>query len=100
MSEAVKRKIMNAFTGQQPIEELQKKYGGNPDICAVCQYNRFLFEPDDNKLEEIFEAERNGTILAKEHKEDLLKKVLAFVEKHNKEKERIKDKLEDFIVKD
>ncbi|MGC9037382.1 MAG: tryptophan--tRNA ligase [Candidatus Micrarchaeia archaeon] len=98
--EVIEKKIMNAFTGQQPTAELQRKYGGNPDICAVCQYNKFLFEPDDKRLEEIFAAERSGTILAKEHKEDLLKKVLAFMEKHNKEKERLKDKLEDFIVKD
>lgn len=98
--EIIRKKVMKAFTGQQPTAELQRKYGGNPEICAVCQYNKFLFEPDDKKLEEIFEGERNGTLLAGEHKEDLARKIIAFVEEHNKRKEKIKNKLSDFIVKD
>ncbi|MEM0074409.1 MAG: tryptophan--tRNA ligase [Candidatus Micrarchaeaceae archaeon] len=97
--ETIRKKVMNAFTGQQSTAALQRKYGGNPDICSICQYNKFLFEPDDKKLEAIFEGERSGTLLAGEHKEDLVKKVIKFVEEHNRSKERIKDRLGEFILK-
>ena len=73
--EMIERKIMNAFTGQQDTAELQRKLGGNPNICSVCQYYYFLFEEDDKKVQKIFERERNGEILAGEHKADLAKRV-------------------------
>ncbi|MEM3791630.1 MAG: tryptophan--tRNA ligase [Candidatus Micrarchaeaceae archaeon] len=99
-ADEIRKKVMNAFTGQQATAELQRKYGGNPEVCAVCQYNKFLFEPNDEKLEEIFEGERSGSLLAGEHKEDLAKKVVRFVEEHKKAKERVKDKLDEFILRD
>lgn len=95
----VENKVNRAITGQQATAELQKKYGGDPEKCSVCQYYKFLFEPDDKKLEKIFEGERNGTMLAGEHKADLAKKINAFLEKHRKEKERLKSKMDDFILK-
>ncbi|MEM4088428.1 MAG: tryptophan--tRNA ligase [Candidatus Micrarchaeaceae archaeon] len=98
--EVVERKVHKAFTGQQATAELQRKYGGDPEKCVVCQYYNFLFEPDDKKLAAIFEAERNGTMLAGEHKEDLAKRINQFLEKHRKAKERLKDKLDDFMVRD
>ncbi len=98
--EAVSRKIGKAFTGQQATAELQKKYGGNPDICVVCQYNRYFFEPNDNKLSQIMDAERNGTILAGGHKADLASKINKFLEAHRKKRKHVKDKLDRFIVHD
>ena len=56
--EDVAMKVNRALTGQQATAELQRKHGGNPDRCMVCQYYRFIFEPDDRKLEHIFESER------------------------------------------
>ncbi len=98
--EVVEKKVQKAFTGQQSTAELQKKLGGDPEKCAVCQYYKFLFEPDDKKLEKIFEGERSGTMLAGEHKEHLAKTINKFLEEHRKKKERLKDKIEDFVVRD
>ena len=98
--EIVKKKINKAITGQQSTAELQKKLGGNPDKCAVCQYYRYLFEPDDEKLAKIFEGERNGTLLAGEHKHDLTERINGFLLEHNKKKEEIRPHLDDFIVRD
>lgn len=97
-SETVVKKVNKAITGQQDTAELQKKYGGNPDKCSVCQYYKFLFEPDDKKLERIFTAEREGTMLAGEHKADLAAKINTFLQKHRKEKEKLKDRLDDFML--
>jgi tryptophanyl-tRNA synthetase len=98
--EVVREKIMNAFTGQQPTAELQRKLGGNPEICSVCQYYYFLFEEDDKKVEEIFEAERNGSLLAGEHKADLAERVVKFLKEHQKKREKARDQIEKFILRD
>ncbi len=98
--DVVKKKVYRAITGQQPTAELQRKLGGNPDKCAVCQYYRFLFEPDDRKLEKIFESERNGTLLAGEHKADLNDRINRFLVEHRKKRERFREKLKTCIVSD
>ncbi|MCL4381626.1 tryptophan--tRNA ligase [Candidatus Marsarchaeota archaeon] len=97
--EAVAKKIGRALTGQQPTAELQRKYGGDPEKCVVCQYYRYLFEPDDKKLEEIFEAERNGTMLAGTHKAELTAAINRFLEDLRKKKEAAKLIIDEFIVK-
>jgi tryptophanyl-tRNA synthetase len=97
--EAVSRKVNRAITGQQSTAELQKKLGGNPEKCAVCEYNRYLFEPDDQKLDQIFKGEREGTILAGEHKKDLAQKINRFLESHRKRKEKIKDTIDSLMLK-
>ena len=98
--EIAEKKIMNAFTGQQATAELQKKLGGNPEICSVCQYYYFLFEEDDKKVEKIFEKERSGELLAGEHKADLAERVKKFVIEHQKKREKARDQVEKFILKD
>ena len=97
--EAVAKKIGRALTGQQPTAELQRKYGGDPEKCVVCQYYKYLFEPDDKKLEEIFEAERNGTMLAGTHKAELTAAINRFLEDLRKKKEAAKLIIDEFIVK-
>ena len=98
--EMVEKKIGRAFTGQQATAELQRKYGGDPEKCVVCQYYKYFFEPNDNKLEKIFESERNGTLLAGPHKQDLSDKINKFLKDHRRKRERAKEKLDNFIVKD
>lgn len=97
--ETVERKVNRAITGQQSTAELQKKLGGDPDKCSVCQYNRYLFEPDDRKLEAIFEGERRGTLLAGEHKKDLAAKINRFLEDHRRRKEKLRDRIGSFMLK-
>ena len=97
--DVVTRKVNMAITGQQSTAELQKKLGGDPNKCAVCQYNRYLFEPDDEKLDAIFEGERNGTLLAGEHKKDLANKINKFLENHNKKKEKLRTELDSFMLR-
>jgi tryptophanyl-tRNA synthetase len=98
--EVISRKINKAITGQQATAELQKKFGGDPDRCSVCQYYKYLFEPDDEKLEAIFNAEREGTMLAGEHKAALAKRINSFLEEHRKKKEAVRPHLEDYILRE
>ncbi len=98
--EQIEKKVMNAFTGQQPTAELQRKLGGNPEICNICQYYFYLFEQDDKKLEKIFEGERTGTLLAGEHKADLAKRIKKFVSEHQKRREKARKIIDKVMVKD
>ena len=97
--DVVNKKVGRAFTGQQATAELQRKYGGNPDVCTVCQYYKYLFEPDDRKLEQILDAERSGKILAGEHKADLAKRINEFLRKHRLKKAIMKEKLESYMLR-
>ncbi len=96
----IREKVHSAFTGQQATAELQKRYGGDPEKCVVCQYYKFLFEPDDKKLERIFEAERSGSLLAGEHKDDLAETIIRFIKDHNLQKDKYRSKLDKYMVKD
>ena len=97
--EEVRKKIGRAFTGQQPTAELQRELGGNPDVCSVCQYYRFFFEPDDRKLEEIFSAEREGTLLAGEHKRELAERINGYLAELNRKKKEWDERIRDFTAK-
>ena len=65
----------------------------------VCQYYKYFFEPDDRKLKKIFDAERDGSMLAGEHKAELAATINEYLRKHRQKKERYREKLDSFIVK-
>ncbi|MBN1678037.1 MAG: tryptophan--tRNA ligase [Candidatus Thermoplasmatota archaeon] len=96
----VKRKVMNAFTGGRVSVEEQRKLGGNPEICSVHAYNMFLFEPDDDKLAKLYSDCKSGKILCGECKQLLLDKVWKYLEEHQRKREKAKDVIEDFFVRD
>jgi tryptophanyl-tRNA synthetase len=95
--ETVRKKIYKAFSGGQPTIELHRKLGGNPDIDVCFQYLYVLFEEDDKKIEEIRENYKNGNLLTGELKEYTIKKINDFLEKHRKEREKMKRKVEKFL---
>ncbi|MEM2891005.1 MAG: tryptophan--tRNA ligase [Thermoplasmata archaeon] len=96
----VKKKIGNAFTGGRVSVEEQKRLGGDPDICSVHAYNTFFFEPDDKKLRELYESCRAGRIMCGECKALLFEKVWRFIEEHQKKREKARDRLDEFFVRD
>lgn len=87
--EDIRRKINNAFTGGQPTAELQRIKGGNPDICTVFSYYFYLFESDDSKLKKRYSDCRSGNLLCGECKSELIRRVTAFIVKHQREKRKI-----------
>ena len=95
-----RRKVMNAFTGGRVSVEEQRKSGGDPEVCAVYQYNLYFFEPDDTRLAELHAKCRSGSILCGECKALLFDKVWRFLEKHQVAREKAKDRIEDFLVRD
>ena len=95
-----KKKIMNAFTGGQASVEEQRKNGGNPDICSVYQYLFYIFEEDDKKIKELSIRCRNGDILCGECKGYLSDRVGRFLLEHHQKREKARDIVEDFMIRD
>ncbi|HDP97468.1 MAG TPA: tryptophan--tRNA ligase [Euryarchaeota archaeon] len=97
---AVKKKIGNAFTGGAVSVEEQRKSGGKPEICSVFQYNQYFFLPDDKKLEELYQKCKSGAILCGECKAALAERVIAFLTEHQERREKAKDQIEEFMLRD
>ncbi|MEM3007176.1 MAG: tryptophan--tRNA ligase [Candidatus Nitrosotenuis sp.] len=99
--QVVKKKINKyAFSGGQPTIEEHRKLGGNPDIDVSYQYLRIFFEPDDKKLKAIYDDYKSGKLLTGELKAILIEKVTEFLSSHQEKREKAKDQLEKFLLKD
>ncbi len=96
----VKKKIGNAFTGGRVSVEEQRKLGGDPDICSVHAYNTYFFEPDDARLAKLYSDCKSGKIMCGECKQLLVEKVWKFLEEHQTRREKARDVIEDFFVRD
>jgi len=99
--ETVKKKINKyAFSGGQPDIDEHRKKGGDPDIDVSYQYLRIFFEPDDNKLKKIYDDYKSGKMLTGELKGILIEKINAFLKTHQEKREKARDRLSEFLVKD
>jgi len=98
--ELAKKKIMDAFTGGQATIKEQKEKGGNPDICPIYHYYSILFERDEKKLAEIYENCKSGCLICGDDKQRLAEKVASFLLEHQKKREKAKDKIKEFILRD
>ncbi|MFH0714905.1 MAG: tryptophan--tRNA ligase [Candidatus Diapherotrites archaeon] len=84
-----RKKIERAFSGGRPTAEEQRRLGGNPDICKVCEMLRFHY-PDTKKFNKIIEDYRAGKILDKENKQFAADFVCDFLEEHQSKLDQTK----------
>lgn len=96
--EEARRKIMKyAFSGGRATIEEHRKLGGIPEIDVSFNMLKFMFEEDDKKLKEIYEEYKSGRMLTGELKNYVVEKLEKFLEKHHKEREKAKDKVDKFL---
>jgi tryptophanyl-tRNA synthetase len=88
-----------AFSGGQTSIKEHREKGGNPDVDVSYQWLRF-FEEDDKKLEEIYNAYKNGDMLTGELKNILIDKVNEFLKEHQRKKEQARKVLDKYLLKD
>lgn len=88
-----------AFSGGQATIEEHRKIGGNPDIDVSFQYLRMFFEPDDKKLQKIYDDYKSGKMLTGELKQILIEKINSFLKEHQKKRELAKKQIDKFILK-
>jgi tryptophanyl-tRNA synthetase len=97
--EVVKRKVWNAFTGGKPTVAEQRKMGGDPSICTIFQYFLFMFEEDDEKLNEREKKCKAGEILCGECKTELTDRINSFLENHRRKRDKARNIIEKFHIK-
>lgn len=94
----VERKIKKyAFSGGRDTLEEHRRHGGNPDIDISYQYLRYMFEPDDKKLQEIYNAYKSGAMTSGELKQITIDKINAFLKEHQKAREKAKKRVNEFL---
>jgi tryptophanyl-tRNA synthetase len=94
----VEKKIRKyAFSGGRDTIDEHRKHGGNPDVDVSFQYLRMFFEPDDKKLEKIYNDYKSGKLLTGELKEYLIKKINAFLKEHQKKLKRARSQVKKFL---
>ncbi|MBI4416846.1 MAG: tryptophan--tRNA ligase [Euryarchaeota archaeon] len=93
-------KIRDAFTGGRATVEEQRRLGANPYICSVFAYYTYLFAPQDEHLAEVERTCKSGERLCGDCKAELADHVVAFLGNHQERRERAKDRVEEFVVRD
>jgi tryptophanyl-tRNA synthetase len=98
-SETVEDKVSVAFTGGQPTVALQRKLGGNPDICPVFSYLQYMFDNSKESKERALKC-RSGNLLCGECKQDLSSNSVSFLTDFQKRREKAKDMVSQFMYKE
>jgi len=98
--ELAAKKIMNAFTGGRGTVREQREKGGEPDVCSVYGYFYFLFEDDDGRLSEIERRCRSGELICGECKAMLAERVKRFLAEHQRRREKARDVVQEFMLRD
>lgn len=96
--EVAGKKVMDAFTGGRPTAEEQRRLGGSPEICPVHQYLFFLFEENDERMQQLWEDCKGGRILCWECKEILAAKVKKFLAEHQRKRSKAEKALKKYFL--
>jgi len=88
-----------AFSGGQPNTEEHRKKGGNPDVDVSFQYLKYMFEENDEALNEIYNDYKSGKMLTGELKQLTIIKINEFLRQHQKRRQEAKKKIDRFIYK-
>ena len=94
--EIVEKKVLSSFTGGQATISLQKKLGGNADICPVYAYLKYFFDNEKESLERYIRC-KSGNLLCGECKSDLANNTKTFIIEFKRKREKAKDKVKDFM---
>ena len=94
--EIVEKKVLSSFTGGQATISLQKKLGGNADICPVYDYLKYFFDDEKESLERYIRC-KSGNLLCGECKSDLVNNTRDFIIEFQRKRDEAKDKVNDFM---
>ena len=95
--ELIEKKVKNTFTGGQPTVSLQRKLGGNADICPVYWYLKYLFDYEEESIQRYNNC-KGGALLCGDCKNDLIKDVKPFIKDIQRKREKAKDMIKEFMI--
>ncbi|MFX0168416.1 MAG: tryptophan--tRNA ligase [Candidatus Hodarchaeota archaeon] len=96
----IKKKLQNAFTGGRGNAAEQRKLGGQPEICSIFANYQLVLIPQQDKLDALEQRCRSGDMLCGECKNICIDLATKFLTEHQKRREKARDKLEDFLLKE
>lgn len=98
--EEAARKIKKyAFSGGRETLEEHRKKGGDPDVDVSFQMLRFGLEENDKKLQKVYDDYKSGKMLTSEMKKYTINKLQKFLVEHQKNREKSKKVVKEFLVK-
>ncbi|MEM4513169.1 MAG: tryptophan--tRNA ligase [Ignisphaera sp.] len=97
--EVAYKKILKAYTGGQPTAELQRKLGGDPDMCPVYKMFEMMFEENDSKLIERYSNCKAGALLCGECKKELAERVARFLKDHQIKRKKAIDRINKYLIR-
>lgn len=96
----VQQKVMKyAFSGGRDTVEEHRRKGGRPEVDVAYQWLTF-FEESDAKLKRLHDDYLSGKMLSGEMKQVLVEKLNGFLAGHQERRERAKDSIEDYMLRD
>jgi len=98
--EVVEQKIKkHAFSGGRGTAAAHRRLGGIPEVDVCYNWLYMFFEPDDDKIAQIYEEYKSGRMLTRELKELTIEKINKFLKKHQAARERAKKKVAKYLYK-
>ena len=98
--QAAKKVNKYAFSGGQATVEEHREKGGDPDVDVSFLYLKYFFEPDDEKLQALYDNYRSGRMLTGELKAYLIERLSSFLEEHQRRREEARARLKEFLPND
>ncbi len=95
--EIIKKKVWNAFTGGRPTVKEQRELGGEPNKCVVFEWLTVYVFPDENEAKKHVEKCVAGELICGRCKEMLANALINILEQHNRRKNALKEKLQDYF---
>lgn len=96
----VRNKIIKyAFSGGRETVEEHRKKGGVPEIDVSYQYLAYYLE-DSKRLKQIYEEYKSGKMLTGELKEITIEVINNFLQKHQAKREKARDQIDKFLLRD
>ncbi len=91
-------KMMKAITGGKQSLAEQRRYGGEPERCAVYEFLLFHLAEDDRELEELYEACRSGRQMCGACKKDVAGRIESFLREHQNARQDAVKRLKEFGI--
>lgn len=92
-------KIMKAITGGKQSLAEQRRYGGEPEMCAVYEFLLFHLAEDDKELEELYSECRSGRQMCGSCKKIASARIREFLKAHQSARSDAIHRLKEFGLK-
>jgi len=91
-ADVVEEKVLaHAYSGGRDSVAEHREHGGDPSVDVAFQYLRYVFERDDDRLDELAERYRRGELLSGEMKLEAVDAITEFLESHQRRRDALGD---------